>query len=109
FRFHQQAQPPLNPRLFERRNHRNRVGGGDQDAEQQRRRPLPAGEPLHSNRSDACREQNAERGKQDDHKQVPAQFRPADREGGFKDERRQKGGEDQFFGKADFGERGEGQ
>jgi hypothetical protein len=101
--FEEQPQPPVNAHFFEGGDHRHRVGGGDQDAEEHRGSPLPADEIVHSGCREACGNNHAHGGKDQDQRQIFAKLPPGDVEGGFKNQRREEGVEDQLSSQPQIG------
>ena len=101
FGLYQKPQPPFHTGLFECRDHRNGIGCGQKHPQQERRLPGPLDEKVHPGNGHACREQHAQRRQNQDGEHILAEFLPGDLQGRFKDERREKGREDQRFGQTD--------
>ena len=90
FGLHQEFQSSPNLQVPEQRNHRHRIGRGDQYPEGQRGNPSPSKQKMHSKQRDDRRNKHSHRSENNDNKQVPPQLLPADTERPLKNEGRQK-------------------
>ena len=91
----EQSQPAGHFRLAQERDHRDRVGGGDERAEDERRFDPPAEKMEEPARHHPGAEADAERRQRDDEDEIALQRAPMDIERRLEQERRQDAVEDE--------------
>ena len=94
---------PVIAGLAQERDYRDRVGGGDQRPERQRRLDPPAQDINQRGRHDRGAEQHPDRGESENRDEVALQIEPADVQRGFEQQRRQDDVEDEVVGQREAG------
>ena len=102
-RFDQQAQPAGDAVLAQQGDHCDRVGGGDQRSERQRRLDPPAEAVDEPARHDRGAKEDADGREGDDRREVAPELGPRDVQRRFEQQRRQDDVEDQVVRQREAG------
>ena len=103
FGLDQEPQPPGHAGLAQKRDHRDRVGGGDQRPERQRRLDPPAEDINERPRHDGGAEEDSDRGETEDWDEVAPQIDPVDIQRRLEQQRRQDDVEDEVVRQREAG------